>query len=133
MSPSRRRRRASPEWAGRDVITVAALPGRGVYVRHLAHPEGVDGVHRPTVAAVGAAQPARPPSFERHWLEAHASDFDVIHVHGLPARGGAADTRQAGRSGRRVGRWSSPPTTSPTRVLAAPITTRPGTPPSWTS
>lgn len=95
MSPSHRRRRASPEWAGRDVITVAALPGRGIYVRHLAHPEGVDGVHRPTVAPLGAAPPARPASFDQQWLRAHVADFDVVHVHGVPARASARDVREA--------------------------------------
>src|SRR3954470_17969030 len=78
MSPSRRRRRASPEWEGRDVITVAALPGRGLYVRHLGHPEGVDGVHRPTVPPPGA--PPRPPAqFDPHWLAAHVDEVDVVH------------------------------------------------------
>jgi hypothetical protein len=103
MSPSRRRRRASPEWAGRDIITVAALPGRGVYVRHLGHPEGVDGVHRPTVAPVGAPPPARPPAFDRHWLEANLQDFDVVHVHGLPARCGVEDVEEAIETVRSAG------------------------------
>jgi hypothetical protein len=102
MSPSRRRRRASPEWEGRDVITVAALPGRGLYVRHLGHPEGVDGVHRPTVPPPGA--PARPPAqFEPHWLGAHLDEVDVVHVHGAPPRltpqdvdAAVAVTREAG-------------------------------------
>src|SRR5690242_994154 len=82
MSPSRRRRRASPEWEGRDVITVAALPGRGLYVRHLGHPEGVDGVHRPTVPPPGA--PPRPPaSFDVAWLTEHLGEMQVVHVHGV--------------------------------------------------
>ena len=104
MSPSRRRRRASPEWAGRDVITVAALPGRGVYVRHLAHPEGVDGVHRPTVAPVGAPPSTRPPAFDRRWLEPHVADFDVVHVHGLPSRASAQDVREAVAVVKEAGR-----------------------------
>lgn len=84
MSPSRRRRRASPEWEGRDVITVAALPGRGLYVRHLGHPEGVDGVHRPTVSMPGSTP--KPASFEPVWLHQHLSDVQVVHVHGLSPR-----------------------------------------------
>jgi hypothetical protein len=102
MSPSRRRRRASPEWEGREVITVAALPGRGLYVRHLGHPEGVDGVHRPTVPPPGA--PARPPAqFDPHWLDAHLDEVDVVHVHGVSPRltpqdvdAAVAVTREAG-------------------------------------
>jgi hypothetical protein len=94
MSPSRRRRRASPEWEGRDVITVAALPGRGLYVRHLGHPEGVDGVHRPTVPPPGA--PPRPPAqFDRQWLAANLDEIDVVHVHGFPARLSVADIEAA--------------------------------------
>ncbi len=91
MSPSRRRRRASPEWEGREVITVAALPGRGLYVRHLGHPEGVDGVHRPTVLLPGAP-PRRSASFEPHWLSDHLDDFHLVHVHGLPPRQSPAET-----------------------------------------
>jgi hypothetical protein len=85
MSPSRRRRRASPEWEGREVITVAALPGRGLYVRHLGHPEGVDGVHRPTVVLPGSA-PRPPACFDTGWLAEHLDDVQVVHVHGLLSR-----------------------------------------------
>jgi hypothetical protein len=85
MSPSRRRRRASPEWEGRDVITVAALPGRGLYVRHLGHPEGVDGVHRPTVVLPGSA-PRPPASFDLNWLTGQLGDMQVVHVHGISPR-----------------------------------------------
>ena len=86
MSPSRRRRRrASPEWEGREVITVATLPGRGLYARHLGHPEGVDGVHRTTVTAQGA--PGRPPAaFDIAWLRAHVEEVHVVHVTGIPQR-----------------------------------------------
>ncbi|MFI7587931.1 glycosyltransferase family 4 protein [Spongisporangium articulatum] len=104
MSPSRRRRRASPEWTGRDVITVAALPGRGVYVRHLSHPEGVDGVHRPTVAPVGAPPSPRPPSFTKHWLEAHVEEFDVVHVQAVPPPATAQDVQEAVDVVRAAGR-----------------------------
>ena len=103
MSPSRRRRRASPEWEGRDVITVAALPGRGLYVRHLGHPEGVDGVHRPTVVQPGSA-PRPPAGFDPAWLAANLDRHDVVHVHAVPPRttpeqvGAAVEAvRQAGR------------------------------------
>src|SRR3954470_4242133 len=85
MSPSRRRRRASPEWEGRDIITVAALPGRGLYVRHLGHPEGVDGVHRPTVVLPGSA-PRPPASFDVAWLTERLGDMQVVHVHGVSPR-----------------------------------------------
>ena len=52
MSPSRRRRRASPEWEGREVITVAALPGRGLYV--------VDAQHADPAAYAGWLAATRP-------------------------------------------------------------------------
>jgi len=85
MAPVRRRRRASPEWEGREIIKVAALPGRGLYVRHLGHPEGVDGVHRPTVVLPGSA-PRPPASFDVGWLAANLDDIQVVHVHGLSPR-----------------------------------------------
>jgi hypothetical protein len=85
MSSPRRRRRASPEWEGRDIIKVAALPGRGLYVRHLGHPEGVDGVHRPTVLLPGSA-PRPPAAFDVGWLTEHLGDMQVVHVHSLPTR-----------------------------------------------
>jgi hypothetical protein len=103
MSPSRRRRRASPEWEGRDIITVAALPGRGLYVRHLGHPEGVDGVHRPTVVLPGSA-PRPPAAFDVHWLKDQLGDMQVVHVHGIAPRvspdqviAAAAAVKSAGR------------------------------------
>src|ERR671928_1826489 len=78
VSPSRRRRRASPAWEGRPTIRVATLPGRGLYARHLGHPEGVDAVYRPTVGMPGSAP--RRASFDRDWLEANLQDVDVVHV-----------------------------------------------------
>ena len=102
MSPSRRRRRASPEWEGREVITVAALPGRGLYVRHLGHPEGVDGIHRPTVLVPGAAH--RPVAmFEPGWLWSNVDDMDVVHVHGLPPRQTPQETIQSADLVHRAG------------------------------
>ena len=85
MSPSRRRRRASPAWEGRPTITVATLPGRGLYARHLGHPEGVDGVHRPTVVPPGApGRYGHRAAFDRAWLVDQLDDVDVVHVNGVP-------------------------------------------------
>jgi hypothetical protein len=81
MSPSRRRRRASAAWEGRPTITVAALPGRGLYARHLSHPEGVDAVHRPTVGLPGGSRPGA--SFTPIWLRAHLDTTDIVHVQGM--------------------------------------------------
>jgi hypothetical protein len=107
MSPSRRRRRASPGWQGRDVITVAALPGRGLYVRHLGHPEGVDGVHRPTVGVPGWA-PRPPAVFEPGWLQRHLldqqDDLQLVHVHGLPVRLRPEQVVEAAETVARAGR-----------------------------
>jgi hypothetical protein len=82
MSPSRRRRRASAAWEGRPTITVATFPGRGLYARHLGHPEGVDAVYRTTVGLPGAT--GRGASFTPTWLRAHLDTIDVVHVQGLP-------------------------------------------------
>jgi hypothetical protein len=103
MSPSRRRRRASPEWEGRDVIKVAALPGRGLYVRHLGHPEGVDGVHRPTVSMPGSA-PCAPASFDTGWLATQLADMQIVHVHALPSRLSPTDVAAAIKATRASGR-----------------------------
>lgn len=81
MSPSRRRRRASPAWEGRPTIRVATLPGRGLYARHLGHPEGVDAVHRTTVGPSGVRRPRA--SFDRAWVAASADEVDVVHLLGL--------------------------------------------------
>lgn len=81
MSPSRRRRRASAAWEGRPTITVATLPGRGLYARHLSHPEGVDAVHRPTLELPGATR--RGASFTPVWLRAHLDATDIVHVQGI--------------------------------------------------
>lgn len=83
MSSSRRRRRASPAWEGRRRIIVATFPGRGLYTRHLGHPEGVDGIHRPTVHPT---TPDQAPALTRRWLTRHLDDVDVVHLHGPPSR-----------------------------------------------
>jgi hypothetical protein len=103
MSPSRRRRRASPEWEGRDIITVAALPGRGLYVRHLGHPEGVDGVHRPTVVLPGSA-PRRPASFDVNWLAEELGEMQVVHVHGISPRVTPEHVKAAAAAVKAAGR-----------------------------
>lgn len=103
MSPSRKRRRASPEWEGRTIIKIAALPGRGVYVRHLGHPEGVDGVHRPTVQMPGSA-PRPPAAFDPSWLENQLGDMQIVHVHALPPRMSAEHVEAAVRATRAAGR-----------------------------
>lgn len=81
MSPSRRRRRASAAWEGRPTISVATLPGRGLYARHLGHPEGVDAVYRTTVGLHGATR--RGATFTPTWLRAHLDTIDIVHVQGL--------------------------------------------------
>lgn len=99
----RRRRRASPEWEGREIITVAALPGRGLYVRHLNHPEGVDGVHRATVQAPHGGTRA-PVAFHPAWLARHVHRFDVVHVHGLSSRVPAREVARAADLVRAAGK-----------------------------
>jgi len=103
MSPSRRRRRASAAWEGRPTISVATLPGRGLYARHLSHPEGVDAVYRPTVGLPGAA--SRGSVFTPTWLRAHLDDIDVVHVQGVHPR---QDPRQIAESAAVVRRSGTP-------------------------
>lgn len=99
--PSRRRRRASAAWEGRPTISVAALPGRGLYARHLGHPEGVDAVYRPTVGLPGAAP--RGASFTPTWLRAHLDTLDIVHVQGLHPGQSPSDVRAAAAVVRESG------------------------------
>src|ERR687883_1949967 len=101
VSPSRRRRRASPAWEGRPTIRVATLPGRGLYARHLGHPEGVDAVYRTTVGMPGSAP--RRASFDPAWLEGNLDDVDVVHVHGLRPGQPADEVAAAADSVRAAG------------------------------
>ncbi len=101
MSPSRRRRRASPAWEGRPTINVATLPGRGLYARHLGHPEGVDAVYRSTVGMPGSAP--RRAAFERSWLLENLDEIDVVHVQGLRPGQSPADVAAAADAVRASG------------------------------
>ncbi len=102
MSPSRRRRRASPAWEGRRTIRVATIPGRGLYARHLCHPEGVDGVHRTTVGPPGAVRPRA--SFDRAWVAESSGEVDVVHVLGLPPAVDPDDVAETADAVRESGR-----------------------------
>ena len=101
MSPSRRRRRASAAWEGRPTISVATLPGRGLYARHLSHPEGVDAVYRPTVGLPGAA--SRGAAFTPTWLRAHLDAIDVVHVQGVHPQQSPRLIAEAAETVRRNG------------------------------
>lgn len=81
MPRAPRQRATTVLWEGRRRISVATLPGRGLYVRHLANPEGVDAVHRPTVGWAGG--PSRGGAFSTAWLRARLPETDVVHVLGL--------------------------------------------------
>jgi hypothetical protein len=99
--PSRRRRRASAAWEGRPTIAVATLPGRGLYARHLGHPEGVDAVYRPTVGLPGAAP--RGAAFSPTWLRAHLDTLDVVHIQGLRPGQNPGDVAAAAAAVRASG------------------------------
>src|SRR3954447_23414076 len=101
VSPSRRRRRASPAWEGRPTIRVATLPGRGLYARHLGHPEGVDAVYRSTVGMPGSAP--RHAAFERSWLLENLDEIDVVHGQGLRPGRSPADAAAAADAVRDSG------------------------------
>lgn len=78
------------------------LPGRGLYARHIGHPEGVDGIHRTTVGALGTTR--RPARFDPRWVSQHATESDVVHVHGLPAQVSTEEVAQAADAVRAAGR-----------------------------
>src|SRR3954464_6276566 len=102
VSPSRRRRRASPAWEGRPTISVATLPGRGLYARHLGHPEGVDAVYRTTVGLPGSST-HRGAAFTATWLRANLDDVDVVHVQGVHPGQSPEDVAAAPGGGRAPG------------------------------
>ena len=66
-------------------LRVASVPADHVYVRHLSHPEGNGPVvrlvdPRPRRDVTGA--PWWPPRvLEPEWVEEHADEFDLVHVH----------------------------------------------------
>jgi hypothetical protein len=67
-------------------IRVASVPAAHVYVRHLADPDGDDGVVRlddpPPADGSGAAGRWWPPAMlDGAWIRAHAGEFDVFHLH----------------------------------------------------
>ena len=81
MPRAPRQRATTVLWEGRRPLCVATLPGRGLYVRHLVNPEGVDAVHRPTVGWAGS--PSRGGAFSTPWLRSRLDSLDVVHVVGL--------------------------------------------------
>ncbi|MGI8711189.1 MAG: glycosyltransferase family 1 protein [Acidimicrobiales bacterium] len=66
------------------VIRVASVPADHVYVRHLADPDGPDGVVRlPEPRRDGpTGSPWWPsPLLDASWVRANAGRFDLVHVH----------------------------------------------------
>lgn len=68
------------------MLRVASVPASHVYVRHLAHPGGRDGVCRlpDPEPADGRTAPGKwwpPAMFEPGWVTEHHHLFDVFHVH----------------------------------------------------
>ncbi len=104
MPTIRRRRPASPAWAGRRPIAVATLPGNDLYTRHLGHPEGIDAVHRTTSHAAPRTLPG--PTFTPGWLSRHFVDVevDVVHVHGLPPALAPAEVARCADAVRAAGK-----------------------------
>jgi hypothetical protein len=94
-----RNRPTSPAWSGRRVIRAPLLPGGGLYARHVLHPEGVDGVHRPNVRPARSRTSTARAAFERGWLQANLGRLDLVHVLALtgPAPS-AAVARTAGEA-----------------------------------
>ncbi|WP_308013283.1 glycosyltransferase [Streptomyces beigongshangae] len=76
-------------------IRVASVPAGHVYVRHLSPPGGDRVVRlvdpRPCTAPSGSQQWWPPVMLEPGWVDAHAGDFDVFHLHfGFDAQSPAA-------------------------------------------
>ena len=66
------------------VIRVASLPAEHVYVRHIAHPAGDDGVVRVPEPFRGGPDGASwypSPMLDPRWIVRNAAAFDVVHVH----------------------------------------------------
>lgn len=67
------------------MVRVASLPNGHVYVRHLSDPSGDDVVTRlpdPPSPGAAAGAPWWPPAMlDPAWIDAHADEFDVFHVH----------------------------------------------------
>lgn len=67
-------------------MRVASVPGSHVYVRHLSHPTGDDGVLRlqDPVPSDGRKVPGGwwpPLMLDPSWVEHHHHEFEVFHVH----------------------------------------------------
>jgi len=78
--------RCPPASAVRYPIRVASVPEHHIYVWHLAPCEGDSDVLRlpdpPSPPGRPAAAPWWPPgALNRRWIERHADEFDVFHVH----------------------------------------------------
>lgn len=73
----------APTHAGPTTIRVASVPADHVYVRHLADPDGDDGVVRlpdpPPAGGTGGWWP--PVMLDGAWIRDHAGEFDVFHLH----------------------------------------------------
>jgi hypothetical protein len=68
------------------LVRVASVPASHIYVRHLADPDGADGVHRlpDPVPADGRKVPGGwwpPVMLEPSWVTDNRDRFDVFHVH----------------------------------------------------
>ena len=80
---------------------VASVPTDHVYVRHLSPPEGRGGVVRlpdPVTPGRATGAPWWPPRvLDPAWVEQHAEDFDLVHVHfGFDAESPASLERWVG-------------------------------------
>ena len=71
--------------AARPPIRVLSVPSSHVYVWHLASPHGEDGVVRLDDPVVDPGNPMSPwwppPALDTAWVEEHADEFDLVHVH----------------------------------------------------
>lgn len=70
----------------RATVRVASVPASHVYVRHLASPDGSDGVVRldDVPPPDGQKVPGGwwpPVTLDADWIEAHHGSFDVFHIH----------------------------------------------------
>lgn len=64
-----------------DPIRVASIPAAHPYVRSIAHPQRVRVLPDPPVPGAPATQWWPPVALTPQWLDGHAADYDVLHVH----------------------------------------------------
>lgn len=86
------------------LIRVASIPAAHPYVRAIADPHSVRVLPDPPVPGAPAHVWWPPVALTSEWLDAHAADYDVLHVHFGLESFSPAELREALDAARRHGR-----------------------------